>query len=67
MSVVPESSWLKASLGCVIPGDKAQGRSPQENNLHADTEMSAGRLDSSVLLQGCDRRATLSCLLNMSH
>lgn len=59
--------WLKASLGSVVPGDKAQGRSTQENNLHADMELSAGRLDSSALLQGCDRRATLSCLLNMFH
>lgn len=59
--------WLKASLGSVIPGDKAQGRSTQENNLHADMALSAGRLDSSVLLQGCDSRATLSCLLNMFH
>lgn len=58
---------LKASLGSVVPGDKAQGRSTQENNLHADMELSAGRLDSSALLQGCDRRATLSCLLNMFH
>lgn len=59
--------WLKARLGSVIPGDKAQERSTQESNLHAVMELSAGGLDSSVLSQGCDSRATLSCLLNMFH
>lgn len=59
--------WFKASWGSVIPGAKAQGRSTRENNPHSDVELSAGRLDPSVLLQGCDRGATLSCLLNMFH